>query len=87
MLELTFSNLSQSTNAEIQRIAVVVATIPKGTDYAVMLVASSNAKQWRKGGAEGRARQIVDSFRAVPAPKTKMKLKAKDRTNGQSLDF
>jgi len=87
VLELTFSNLSQSTNAEIQRIAVVVATIPKGTDNAVMLVASSNAKQWRKGGAEGRARQIVDSFRAVPAPKTKMKLKAKDRTGGQSLDF
>lgn len=87
MLELTFSNLSQSTNAEIPRNCVVVATIPRGTENAVMLVASSNASRWRKGGAEGRAMQIVESFRAVPAPKTSMKLRAKDRSGGSSLDF
>merc|ERR1712071_27312 len=52
LIELTFSNLSQSTNAEIPRNCVVVATIPKGTEYAVMLVVSSNSSRWRKGGAE-----------------------------------
>lgn len=87
MVELTFSNLSQSTNAEIPRNAVIVASIPKGTENAVMLVASSNASRWRKGGAEDRAMQIVDSFRAVPAPKSSMKLRAKDRSGGSSLDF
>mmetsp|Transcript_41268 Transcript_41268/g.86631 ORF Transcript_41268/g.86631 Transcript_41268/m.86631 type:complete len:320 (-) Transcript_41268:255-1214(-) len=86
MLEISFSNLSQSTNAEIPRNAVLVATIPKGTDNAVMLVASSNSGRWRKG-ADGTARGIVDSFRAIPAPKTSMKLRAKDRSGGSSLDF
>lgn len=86
VLEVSFSTLSQSTNAEIPRKALVVATIPKGTDNAVMLVASSNASQWRKG-AEGAARDIVDSFRAIPAPKTSLKLRAKDRSGGTSLDF
>ena len=56
VIELAFSNLSQSTNAEIPRNAVLAATIPKGTNNAVMLVASSNASRWRKGGGEGRAR-------------------------------
>ena len=87
LIELTFSNLSQSTNAEIPRNAVVVTSIPKGTDNAVMLVVSSNSSRWRKGGGEGRAKEIVDSFNAVPAPKTNMKLRAKDRSNGASLDF
>lgn len=66
---------------------MVVATIPKGTDNAVMLVASSNASRWRKRGAEARARDIADSFRAVPAPKTSLRLRAKDRTGGLGLDF
>ena len=87
VLEISFSNLSQSTNAEIPHNAMLVATIPKGTENAVMLVASSNASRWKRGGAEGRAAEIVDSFRAVPAPKTSMKLRAKDRTGGSSLDF
>jgi hypothetical protein len=87
MLEITFSNLSQSTNAEIPRNAVLVATIPKGADNAVMLVASSNASRWKRGGGEGRAMDIVGSFRAVPAPNTSMKLRAKDRSGGSSLDF
>ena len=87
VIELTFSNLSQSTNAEIPRNAVLVATIPKGTDNATMLVASSNSSRWRKGGAGGRARDIVDPFRAVPAPKTGMKVRAKDRSGDQNLDL
>eukprot|EP00571_Detonula_confervacea_P014059 CAMPEP_0172311030 /NCGR_PEP_ID=MMETSP1058-20130122/13639_1 /TAXON_ID=83371 /ORGANISM="Detonula confervacea, Strain CCMP 353" /LENGTH=318 /DNA_ID=CAMNT_0013024081 /DNA_START=22 /DNA_END=978 /DNA_ORIENTATION=+ len=87
ILEITFSNLSQSTNAEIPRNAIVVATIPKGTDNAVMLVASANANRWRKKGAEERAKEIVDSFRAIPAPKSNMKLRVKDRSGGQNIDF
>ena len=86
MLELSFSNLSQSTNAEIPRNAVLVATIPQGTENVVMLIASSNASRWRKG-AEKTATDIVDSFQAVPAPKTSLKLRAKDRSGGSSLDF
>ena len=86
VLDVSFSNLSQSTNAEIPRKAVLVATIPKGTDNAVMLVASANEGRWKKGG-EDRARGIVESFRAIPAPKTNMKLRAKDRSGGSSLDF
>ena len=86
IIELTFSNLSQSTNAEIPRNAILVASIPKGTDNAVMLVASANASRWRKG-SDVAARGIVDSFRAIPAPKTGMKLRVKDRSGGSSLEF
>ena len=35
LIELTFSNLSQSTNAEIPRNALLVATIPNNTNNAV----------------------------------------------------
>ena len=52
-----------------------------------MLVASSNASRWRREGGQSRAMDIVDSFRAVPAPKTSLKLRAKDRSGGSSLDF
>ena len=84
-IELTFSNLSQSTNAEIPRKALLVATIPSGSENAVMLVGSAGAKEW-KNGADKKVREVVDSFRAVPAPKTSMKLRAKDR-GAPSLDF
>lgn len=84
--EVTFSNLSQSTNAEIPRKAIVVATIPKGTDNAVVLVASANASRWKKG-ADLTSKTIVDSFSAVPSPKSNMKLRVKDRSGGQSIHF
>ena len=84
-IELSFSNLSQSTNAEIPRRALLVATIPSGSDNAVTLVASANSGQWKKG-ADKQVREVVDSFRAVPAPKTSLKLRAKDR-GAPSLDF
>ncbi|KAL7447533.1 hypothetical protein ACHAXM_010811 [Skeletonema potamos] len=86
LLEVSFSNLSQSTNAEIPRNAVIMATIPKGTDNAVMLVASANASRWKKG-ADFTSRAIVDSFSAIPSPKTSLKLRAKDRSGGASIDF
>jgi len=78
LLEVSFSNLSQSTNAEIPRKALLVATIPSGSDNAVMLVASANASRWKRGASE-QVKQTVESFRAVPAPKTSMKVRPKER--------
>ena len=77
-LELSFSNLSQSTNAEIPRKALLVATIPSGSDNAIMLVGSANASRWKKG-ADRVIKEIVESFQAVPAPKTGMKVRPKER--------
>lgn len=86
IIELSFSNLSQSTNAEIPRNAILVASIPKGTDNAIMLISSATSSRWKKG-ADVTSRAIVDSFRAIPAPKTSMKLRSKDRSGGSSIDF
>jgi hypothetical protein len=83
-IELSFSNLSQSTGAEIPRKAIIVATIPSGTDNAVMIVGSASASRWKKGADEA-VRQTVESFKAIPAPKTSLKLRAKQR--GPSTDF
>lgn len=79
VIDLTFSSLSQSTNAEIPRRAVLIATIPAGTENAVMLVGSSSASRWKV--AETSVMQTVESFRAVPAPKSGLKIRAKDRSN------
>jgi len=84
-MELTFSNLSQSTNAEIPRKAVLTASIPKGTENAVMLVGSASAARWRKGADEA-VWATVNSFRAVPAPQSNLRLRAKDRGAG-TLEF
>eukprot|EP00566_Odontella_aurita_P019085 CAMPEP_0113542966 /NCGR_PEP_ID=MMETSP0015_2-20120614/9903_1 /TAXON_ID=2838 /ORGANISM="Odontella" /LENGTH=306 /DNA_ID=CAMNT_0000443087 /DNA_START=213 /DNA_END=1132 /DNA_ORIENTATION=- /assembly_acc=CAM_ASM_000160 len=48
-IELGFSNLSQSTNAEIPRKAVLAATIPEGADEAVMLIGSASAAAMEEG--------------------------------------
>ena len=81
-LELTFSNLSQSTNSEIPRVAIIAATIPSGTDNAVMLVSGSNASRWRKG-SESDVRKCIESFRAIQAPKGGMKARAKKRGSSE----
>ena len=78
MLEITFSNLSQSTNAEIPRTALVAATIPEGTDDVVMLVGSSTATRWRKG-SEKQIRDTVNSFKATLAPTSGLKVRAKEQ--------
>jgi hypothetical protein len=85
IMELSFSNLSQSTNAEIPRKAILKAVVPEESDNAVMLVASASVSRWKKG-AEQAARETVESFRATAAPKSKLKLRAKDRGTG-SIDF
>lgn len=68
-LDLSFSNLSQATQAEIPRRAVVAATIPSGTDEAVVLVGSATAARWKRGSE------------AIPAPKTSLKICGRDKTN------
>lgn len=75
-IEFSFSILSQSTGAEIPRNGIVVASIPSGSDQAVMLVGSSSSSRWRKGSEED-IRKTTESFKAVPSPKTGMKVRAK----------
>lgn len=77
-IEISFSNLSQSTQTEIPRRAIVAATVPAGSDEVVMLVASSTDVRWRKG-MEGDLRKTAMSFRAVPAPLGGLKIRAKER--------
>lgn len=75
-MELGFSNLSQATAAEIPRKALLVATIPEGSENAVMLVGSTTASRWKRGG-EKVVTDIVDSFQAIPAPKSNLKIRPK----------
>lgn len=79
-IELSFSNLSQSTQTEIPRNALISATIPEGTTNAVVLVGSAASIRWRKG-AEQSIRKTVNSFQAIPAPKSALKLRPKERAN------
>lgn len=80
ILEIVFSNLSQSTNAEIPRTALVAATIPEGCDDVVMLVGSATSNRWKRG-AEKSVRETVGSFKATLAPKSGMKIRAKGSTD------
>lgn len=75
-IQFSFANLSQSTNAEIPRTAIMVASIPEGLDQAVMLVGSSTTSRWKKG-AESDIKKTVDSFNASISPKSTMKVRAK----------
>lgn len=76
--DLSFSTLSQSTQSEIPRRARVIVTVPEGTDQAVMLVASASANRWKKGSDKTLA-TVIDSFQAIPAPQTGLKVRAKER--------
>jgi len=78
VIEFSFSILSQSTGAEIPRNGIVVASIPTGTDQAVMLAGSASSSRWRKGSEED-IRKTTESFKAVPSPKTGMKVRAKTK--------
>lgn len=78
VIELGFSILSQSTGAEIPRLAIITATIPEGTDEAVMLATSTTATRWRKG-TEKDCRKTAESFNVSLSPKTGMKVRAKAR--------
>lgn len=84
-LELSFSSLSQSTNAEIPRKALLAATLPEGSDNVIMLVGSANANRWKN--VKDSIIKTADSFNAIPAPKSSLKLRAKDRSNNSQIDF
>lgn len=79
VIDLSFSTLSQSTQTEIPRRARIVATIPDGTRQAVMLVGSASAPRWNNKGSKETIAQVGESFRAIPAPKTALRMRAKER--------
>ena len=81
-IDLSFSTLSQSTQTEIPRRARVVATIPEGTQQAVMLVGSASASRWNSGGSREAIARVAESFRAVPAPSSSLRMRAKERRTG-----
>jgi len=83
IMEVNFSYLSQSTNAEIPRKAVLVATLPEGSDNAILLVGSTKATRWKT--VQEEIMKTADSFQAIPSPKTSLRLRAKDRTNGSAI--
>lgn len=84
IIDLSFSTLSQATQTELPRKAQLVATIPKGSSQAVMLIGSASASRW-KSGSDKDIYATVDSFRAIAAPKSSLKLRRKER-NSFSLD-
>lgn len=78
-MDISFSTVSQATQTEIPRKARLSATIPAGSNQAVMLIASSSAPRWKKSDVEKGVSQAMDSFRAIPAPKTSLKARGKER--------
>jgi hypothetical protein len=79
-LDLSFATLSQATQTELPRRARVRATVPMGTNQAVLLVTSAAASQW-KTRTETLATKVMESFVAVPAPTTGLKVRAKPRVS------
>jgi hypothetical protein len=78
VIDISFSTLSQSTQTEIPRKARLVATIPSGSTQAVMLIGSASALRWKKG-SEQLVASTAESFRAIAAPTTGLKLRRKER--------
>jgi hypothetical protein len=78
IMDVSFSTLSQATQTEIPRIARIKITVPSGSRQAVMLVASASASRWKKGSDKAVA-LTVDSFQAVAAPQSGLKVRAKER--------
>jgi hypothetical protein len=83
-MEVSFSTLSQSTNAEIPRTAALVAILPENTENAILLVGSTSSNRWKTVREE--IQNTLDSFQAIPAPETQLKVRSKNRNRG-SLDF
>lgn len=78
IVDFTFSTLSQATQTEIPRKAQLVATIPKGSSQAVVLIGSAPALRWKKGSDQD-VFATIESFRAIAAPKSSLKLRRKER--------
>lgn len=84
IIDFNFATLSQATQTELPRKAQLIATIPKGSSQAVMLVGSAPAIRWKKGSDQD-IYSTVESFRAIAAPKSSLKLRRKKR-NPFTLD-
>jgi len=84
-IEMSFSTLSQSTQTEIPRNAILVASIPSGTDEAVMMIGSATVPRWRRGGVEDVVRKTAESFKVVSSPITKFKVRAVDRSGNRDI--
>jgi len=85
ILDVNFSTLSQATQSELPRKAQIIATIPKGSSQMVLLIASAPAVRWKKNGADQNVYSTIESFRAVAAPKSNLKIRRKKNT--MDLDF
>jgi hypothetical protein len=85
VIDISFSTLSQSTQTEIPRKAKLVATIPSGSTQAVMLIGSASATRWNKG-SDKLVASTAESFRAIAAPTTGLKLRRKERNSSLLLD-
>ena len=86
IMDLSWSIVSQATQTEIPRKARLAATIPKGTDQAVMLVASASASRWKNKGSDQTVASTIESFQAVPAPKSSLTIRGKPRQK-EWVDF
>lgn len=78
IIDLSFATLSQATQTELPRKAQLVATIPKGSSQAIVLVGSAPANRWKKGSDQDIF-STIESFRAIAAPKSSLKLRRKER--------
>ncbi len=85
VIQFSFANLSQSTNAEIPRTAVMVATKPENTSQAVMLVSSATTTRWKKG-SEKASMDTIKSFNASPSPKSSLKVRRKEKDSDLFLN-
>jgi hypothetical protein len=80
IIEFSFSQLSQATNAEIPRQAIMVASKPGNTDQAVMLVASATSTRWKRG-SENAVRDTIASFNASPSPRSALKVRRRQKVD------
>mmetsp|Transcript_26815 Transcript_26815/g.30037 ORF Transcript_26815/g.30037 Transcript_26815/m.30037 type:complete len:327 (+) Transcript_26815:49-1029(+) len=85
ILDVNFSTLSQATQSELPRKAQIIATIPKGSSQMVLLIASAPAVRWKNNNADKNVYSTIESFRAVAAPKSNLKIRRKKNT--MELDF
>jgi hypothetical protein len=77
-IDLSYSVVSQATQTEIPRRAKIAVTIPSGTDQAVLVMGSASVGRWKRG-SQALVSSAVQSFRAVQAPPSALKIRGKPR--------
>lgn len=81
-LEISFTALSPGM-AETPRRAIVAATQPPGSDEALLLVASTSATRWKKGG-EAACKDTAGSFRVATRATSLMEEPSADYRYGKT---